>query len=97
MRIISIKTLKAFWEKVREAEQPLRTWVRVVKAADWDSPTALKRTFNAADILKDGRVVFDIGGNKYRLVAWINYAYRVLYVRFVGTHNQYDKIDLNTV
>lgn len=99
MRIISINTLKAFWEQVahRGAEQPLRTWIKVAKAADWAEPPAVKETFNSADVLKDGRVVFDIGGNKYRLVAWINYAYRTVYVRFIGTHKQYDDIDANKV
>jgi mRNA interferase HigB len=57
----------------------------------------VKKTFNSADVLKDGRVVFDLGGNKYRLVAWINYACQVLYVRFIGTHKQYDDIDADKV
>ena len=99
MRIISINTLKAFWEQAayRDAEQPLRTWIKVARAADWSDPPMVKKTFNSADILKDGRVVFDIGGNKYRLVAWINYVYRTVYVRFIGTHRQYDDIDANKV
>lgn len=99
MRIISVGTLKTFWEQpaYRDAEQPLRTWVKVTKAAQWTDPPAVKRTFNATDILKDGRVVFDIGGNKYRIVAWINYAYATVYVRFIGTHGQYDTIKADEV
>jgi mRNA interferase HigB len=99
MRIISVGTLKAFWEQPahRDAEQPLRAWVKVVRAAEWSNPPAVKRTFNSADILRDGRVVFDIGGNKYRLVAWVNYHYGVVYVRFVGTHRYYDAIDPQTI
>ena len=99
MRIISISTLKAFWEQSAygDAEQPLRTWIKVTKAVNWADPPSIKRTFNSADVLKDGRVVFDIGGNKYRLVAWINYAYAVVYVRFIGTHRQYDSIDVSKV
>ena len=99
MRIISVNTLKVFWEKVahRDAEQPLRAWIKVTKAARWEDPPAVKKTFNSADVLKRGRVVFDIGGNKYRLVGWINYAYQVLYVRFIGTHKQYDDIDADNV
>jgi mRNA interferase HigB len=97
MRIIAVSTLKAFWEKVREAEAPLRTWVAVVRAAQWPDPPSVKRDFGSADILKGGRVVCDIGGNKYRLVAWINYPYATLYVRFIGTHKDYDKIDANEV
>ncbi len=68
-----------------------------MRAAAWLNPPAVKRMFNAADILRDGRVVFDIGGNKYRLVAWVNYQYGVVYVRFIGTHGEYDKIDAQTV
>ena len=97
MRIISVSTLKAFWENFPVAEQSLRTWIKVTKAAHWNNPLAVKRTFNSADILKEGRMVFDIGGNNYRLVAWINYPYQVLYVRFIGTHKQYDGIDADKV
>lgn len=75
----------------------LRAWVKIVEAADWEKPPDIKKDFNSADILRDGRVVFDIGGNKYRLVAWINYPYRVLYIRFIGTHRQYDEIDAQSV
>ena len=99
MRIISVGTLKAFWDQTayRDAEQPLRTWIKVTRGARWIDPPAVKRTFNSADILKDGRVVFDVGGNKYRLVAWVNYAYATVYVRFIGTHRQYDGIDADEV
>ena len=97
MRIIAVSTLKGFWERVPDAEQPVRTWVAAVKAAHWPDPPSIKSTFNSADILKDGRVVFDIGGNKYRLVAWINYAYATVYVRFIGTHKDYDHINANEV
>lgn len=99
MRIISVGSLKAFWEQpaYRDAEQPLRTWVRVVKAARWVDPPAVKQMFRSADVLRGGRVVFDIGGNKYRLVTWVNYHYGVVYVRFIGTHREYDKIDAQRV
>ncbi len=88
----------------RDAEQPLRAWVKVVRAAEWRNLPAIKRMFNSADILRDGRVVFDPrlrgdmdGGNKYRLVAGVNFHYGVVYVRFIGTHRQYDAIDPQTV
>ena len=99
MRVISVGTLRLFWDHPghQDAERPLRTWVRVVKAAHWADPPAVKRMFGSADILRDGRVVFDIGGNKYRLVAWINYEYGVVTVRFIGTHRAYDSIDARTV
>ena len=65
--------------------------------ANWTSPIDVKRDIGSASILKDGRVVFNIGGNKYRIVVWINYPFRVVYVRFVGTHSQYDTIDAQTI
>jgi mRNA interferase HigB len=68
-----------------------------VHRANWESPADLKRDFRSASILKDGRAVFNIAGNKYRLVVWINYAYKVVYIRFIGTHAQYDLIDAQTV
>ena len=99
MRIIAVSTLKAFWEQRahRAAEPPLRAWVTIVKAAHWPNPVAVKASFNTADLLANGRVVFDIGGNKWRIVAKLNYRHQILYVRFVGTHAQYDKIDANEV
>ncbi len=65
--------------------------------ANWASPTAVKPDFRSASVLKDGRVVFNIAGNKYRLVVWVNYPYRVVYVRFIGTHAMYDAIDAQTI
>ena len=72
-------------------------WYRDVLKADWDAPAAVKAQFGNASILKDGRVVFNIAGNKYRLVVWINYPFRVVYVRFIGTHKRYDVIDAQTI
>ena len=68
-----------------------------MRAADWATPAAVKRDVRTASILKDGRAVFNIAGNKYRIVAWINYPYRVVYIRFVGTHRRYDRIDAQTI
>ena len=98
MRIIARKTLRDFWEQRghRDAEQPLRAWFKLVSEADWDGPTAVKAQFRHASFVQN-RVVFNIAGNKYRLVAHINYPYRVVYVRFVGTHRQYDAIDVAEV
>jgi mRNA interferase HigB len=94
MRIISRKTLRQFWERpaYSDSEQPLRAWFREASRADWKSPAEVKAAFRSASILKNNRVVFNIAGNKYRLVVRVNYAYRVIYVRFVGTHRQYDRI-----
>ncbi len=72
-------------------------WYRQVKSADWPTPAAVKREIGSASILKDGRVVFNVAGNKYRIVVWVNYGYRVVYIRFIGTHKQYDKIDARTI
>lgn len=100
MRIIALKPLKQFYENHpahADAREPLLAWYRHVAAAQWKSPAAVKADLRSASILKDGRVVFNIAGNKYRLVVWVNYAYGVVYVRFVGTHQQYDAIDAATI
>jgi mRNA interferase HigB len=99
MRIIALGTLKTFYEQHRyaDAEQPLSQWYVYVKNADWTSPSDVKANFGGASILKCNRVVFNIGGNKYRLVVKINYAYRVVYIRFIGTHEAYDLINAETI
>ena len=97
MRIIALSTIKEFWEKHPDSEEPLKAWYAVTRAADWKNPQEVKKAYGNSSILQDGRVVFNIEGNKYRMVAWINYPYRVLYVRFIGTHKEYDKIDAQTV
>jgi mRNA interferase HigB len=99
MRVIAVSTLRVFWTKPGrgDAEQPLRAWVHIVEAADWSKPTDVKRMFNSADILANDRVVFDIGGNKYRLIAAVHYRGKRVYVRFIGTHKDYDKIDATKV
>ena len=97
MRIISKKTLKDYWVKEPAAKAALEAWHAEAKSAEWSSPADVKASYRTASILKDGRVVFNIHGNKYRLVVWINYPYRVVYVRFIGTHVQYDRIDAQTI
>ncbi|WP_346732565.1 type II toxin-antitoxin system HigB family toxin [Bradyrhizobium sp. 186] len=100
MRIIALSTIKAFLDRgaeVSDAREPLMAWFRQVKQADWAKPADVKRDVRNAGILRDGRVVFNVAGNKYRVVVWINYPYRVVYIRFVGTHRQYDAIDAQTI
>jgi mRNA interferase HigB len=100
MRVIAKRTLRQFWEshpRGSQAETPLRVWYATVEDADWASPADVKATYGDASILKESRVVFNISGNKFRLVARINYPYRVVYVRFVGTHEEYDAIDVETI
>jgi mRNA interferase HigB len=72
-------------------------WHRDVIKADGSKPSDVKKQFGTASILQDGRVVFNVAGNKCRIVVWINYAYRVVYIRFIGTHRQYDDIDAQTI
>lgn len=97
MRIIARSTLKNFWETYPDSEQPLKVWFKVAAEAAWKHPKDVKASFSTASILKDGRVVFNIGGNKYRLVTWITYAYSVVYIRFVGTHEEYDQINAQDI
>jgi mRNA interferase HigB len=100
VRIIALSTLKTFWEASpahADAREPLLAWYRHAVQADWASPAAVKADFRSASVLKDERVVFNIAGNKYRLVVWVNYPYRVVYVRFIGTHAAYDAIDAQTI
>lgn len=100
MRVIALATLKAFLDRdpaYADAREPMMAWFRQVKNAEWSTPADVKSAVRSASILRDGRVVFNIAGNKYRVVVWINYPYRVVYIRFVGTHRQYDQIDAQTI
>jgi mRNA interferase HigB len=99
LRIIAVSTLREFWHRPgrADAEPPLRTWVHVVTAADWSKPTDVKDMFRSADILPNDRIVFNIGGNKYRLVVAAHYRGKRVFIRFIGTHSEYDKIDATTI
>jgi mRNA interferase HigB len=100
MRVIALRTIKHFIDAKPEradSREPALAWYRQVLRANWASPVDVKRDIRSASILKDGRAVFNIAGNKYRIVVWINYPYRVVYVRFIGTHAEYDCIDAQTV
>ena len=93
MRIIARSTLKLFWIKYSDAEQPLKSWFEIAKASIWEKPNDIKEVFRSADILSNNRVVFNIKGNKYRLIVSVRYDLKIVYVRFIGTHAEYDKID----
>lgn len=100
VRIIAIKTIRDFVEsgpEYADAKEPAFAWYRQTGKANWATPAQLKAEVGSASILKDGRAVFNIAGNKYRIVVWINYPYRVVYIRFIGTHAQYDDIDAQTI
>jgi mRNA interferase HigB len=97
MRIIALKTLREFWEQYTDAEQALRAWYHDVKKAAWRTPTDIKAIYRNASFIANNRVVFNIKGNQYRLVVAIQYQHRVVYIRFVGTHEEYDRIDATKV
>lgn len=96
--VIARKKLKAFWEQYQHAEIPLSTWYQIVSKGSWSSPADVKVAFgNNVDFVGDNRAIFDIGGNKYRLVVHFAYEYKTALIKFVGTHAEYDKIDAKTV
>ena len=97
MRIISRKALKDFWETHADAAEPLKAWFHEAKVADWNSFGDIKARYRSADVLPGQRVVFNIKGNTYRLVVKIHYNTRVVYIRFVGTHAAYDRINAETI
>ena len=98
MRIIAKKTLVQFWESGHgDAEQPLKAWHALAKAASWRHPKEIKAKFSSASFLANNRVVFNIGGNKYRLVVKVEYEFQAVYIRFIGSHVEYDKIDASTI
>ena len=97
MRVISRKTLKAFWEKHADTEQPLKAWFHETKAARWKSFTDIKARYRSADARPGNRVVFNLKGNAYRLVVHLHYNTGIVFVRFLGTHAEYDKIDATTI
>jgi len=96
MRIIAKGTLREFWTRYPDAEEPLLAWYREIEKEDWTKPSQVKDKYRSARFVGD-RVVFNIKGNDYRLVVRINYPYRVVYVRFIGTHEEYDEIDVQEV
>ena len=97
MRVIAKRTLREFWERFPDAEHALKSWHAEAEAAAWQSPAEIKIQYRSASILKDSRVVFNICGNKYRLVVRISYKNAVVFIRFVGTHKEYDMIDAEVV
>jgi len=98
MQVIAKRTLIRFWERHPQAERPLRAWFGVASKAAWAGPAEVKAMFGTSvDFVADNRLVFDIGGNKYRLVVHVAYAYRRVLIKFVGTHAEYDRIDVETV
>ena len=94
MRVISVKTLKSFWEKQKN---PLRAWYIEARRANWRSPQDIKAAYPTASILRSNRIVFNVKGNTYRLTVAVKYEFQVAYIRFIGTHSEYDKIKAEEV
>ena len=99
MRIIAFRTLREFWKKPEyaDSEMSLRSWYHDAKTADWKNSNELKQQYKSASIVGEGRVVFNIKGNTYRLVVSIDYEFQVIFIRFIGTHKQYDIINAKTI
>ena len=97
MRVISRKTLREFWDKHNDCEQQLKSWFKEMEKSKYQNPNQLKLDYPSLSILENNRFVFNIKGNKYRLIVKINFEYQILWIRFVGTHSEYDKIDANNV
>ena len=97
MRVIAKKTLRNFWSKYPDCEQQLKSWYREAANASWKNTAEIKKEYPSASILENNRVVFNSKGNNYRLIVRINYHYQMLWIRFIGTHAQYDKTDATTI
>lgn len=97
MRVIVVSSLRAFWAQHPDAEQPLKAWYEEARNASWTQPADIKAQYRSASVLKNRRVVFNIKGNDYRLIVAIAYNSQIVYVKFVGTHRQYDQVDAETV
>ena len=97
MRVISRKILREFWEKHPDARQPLQSWYADVKHGSWTRPAYIKNVYQNASFLSNNRVVFNIKGSRYRVVIVVQYRFGQVFIRFVGTHRDYDRIDAGTI
>lgn len=97
MRVIAKKTLRDFWEKHADCEQQLKSWYLEAEKAQWANLNELKKEYPNASILVQNRVVFNIKGNNYRLIVKINFDHQMIWIRFIGTHAEYDKINANKI
>lgn len=97
MRVIAKKILREFWEKHNDCEQQLKAWFQETSKAEWANPNEIKAEYPSASIIGSDRVVFNIKGNTYRLIVKINFDYQMVWIRFIGTHAEYDKINAKTI
>lgn len=97
MRVIAKKILREFWVNHADCEQQLKSWFREAERSKWKNSNEIKKEYPSASILKDNRVVFNIKGNNYRLIVRINFHYQMMWIRFVGTHKEYNRVDANKI
>ena len=97
MRVIAKKILREFWEKHNDCEQQLKAWFQEASKAEWTTPNEIKSDYPSASIVGNDRIVFNIKGNTYRLIVKINFDYQMVWVRFIGTHAEYDKVNAKTI
>ena len=97
MRVIAKKILREFWEKHSDCEQQLKAWFLETSKAEWINPNEIKVEYPSASIIGNDRIVFNIKGNKYRLIVKINFDYQMVWIRFIGTHSEYDKVNAKTI
>jgi len=97
LRVIARRTLREFWEKHADCQQQLKSWYQEAEKASWKNLNELKNEYPSASILQDNRVVFNIKGNSYRLIVKLSFDYQMIWIRFVGTHAEYDKINANEI
>ena len=97
MRIVALATLRDFWNRHPDAEIPLRSWYTLASRSDWRRPADVKAAYRNASVVANNRIVFNVKGNDYRLIAAVHYNRGMMFIRFVGTHREYDKIDVGTI
>ena len=97
MRVIAKKILRDYWEKHSDSEQQLKAWFQEASKAKWTNPNEIKLEYPSASIIGDNRIVFNIKGNNYRLIVKINFDFQIVWIRFIGTHAEYDKINAKTI
>jgi len=97
MRIIALGALREFWNRHPDAQVPLRSWYAAASRADWRSPADVKSAYRNASFIANNRIIFNVKGNDYRLVVAVHYNRRLMFIRFVGTHHEYDRIDAGTI
>ena len=97
MRVLSRKTLRQFWDKHPDAREPLQAWYADVKHANWKRPSDIKATYQTASFISNNRIVFNIKVNKYRIIVVVEYRFGIVFIRFIGTHKEYDRINAETI